>query len=149
MTHDFKLYPELTDSQMAEHYFQSPHKQITEDFRAKVVKVTDGDTIRVLWSERDFTFPVRLRDIQAPEPKERGGKESQMWLERRILGEEVEILVDPDNRVEKWGRLLGAVYHMGLNVGNESVERGHAVPWEERTVGLIPSFKKEMKRYGT
>ena len=54
MAHDFKQFPELTNSQMVMYYFQSPHKQITEPFEAKVVKVTDGDTIRVLWAEREI-----------------------------------------------------------------------------------------------
>ena len=77
--HDFKTFPELTNSQMQIYYFQSPHKQIIEPFMAKVVKVTDGDTIRVLWDERDFTFPVRFAELAAPELDERGGPESQSW----------------------------------------------------------------------
>ena len=95
MAHDFKKFPELTNSQMDIHYFESPHEQIFENFHAKVVKVTDGDTIRVLWDRRNFDFPVRLIDINAPEMGE-GGEESQSWLERQILGKDVEILINPD-----------------------------------------------------
>ena len=29
-------------------------------YSAKLVRVVDGDTIRVEWSERDFDFPVRI-----------------------------------------------------------------------------------------
>ena len=47
MVHDFNRFPELTTSQMAESYFESPHKQVSGDFRATVVKVHDGDTITV------------------------------------------------------------------------------------------------------
>ena len=39
MAHDFKLFPELTNAQMDLYYFESPHRQITEDFIGKVVKV--------------------------------------------------------------------------------------------------------------
>ena len=80
MAHDFKRFPELTNSQMNLYYFDSPHKQITESFTAKVVKVTDGDTIRVKWDERDFTFPIRLSELAAPELNERGGVKAQRWM---------------------------------------------------------------------
>ena len=32
MPHDFINYPELTNNQMNFYYFESPHKQITENF---------------------------------------------------------------------------------------------------------------------
>ena len=37
MVHDFKAFPELTNSQMDLYYWDSPHKQITDDFDAVVV----------------------------------------------------------------------------------------------------------------
>jgi len=129
--HDFKKFPELTDSQMQLYYFQSPHKQITNNFRAKVAKVTDGDTIRVETDFRDFNFPIRFSNIAAPELNEKGGKESQSWLEKQILGEEVEIMIDPENRVEKWGRLLGDVHHGGFSMNEMSMIMGHSIPFEE------------------
>ena len=131
MPHDFKLFPELTNRQMEIYYFESPHKQITEDFIAKVVKVTDGDTIRVQWEERDFTFPIRMARIAAPELDEEGGKESQNWLEKEILGEDVLIKMTKQ-RVEKWGRLLAEIFFCGRNMGQESMERGYSTSWERR-----------------
>lgn len=142
--HDFKRFPELSNSQMQLYYFQSPHKQITEDFRARVVKVTDGDTIRVMWDERDFTFPIRIANIEAPEIDEKGGKESQSWLEAQILGEEVDILLSP-TRVEKWGRLLADIFHRGVLMSEESVRNFHSVLWDERgNQGVIPRFEEEL-----
>ena len=132
MVHDFKNFPELTNAQMQLYYFESPHKQITEDFKAEVVKVTDGDTIRILWDERTFNFPVRFLDIAAPENKESGGPESRNWLEGKILGETVEIQVNPSNRVDKWGRLLGKITFKGLDIGDESILTGHSVSWDEK-----------------
>ena len=129
--HDFKRFPELTNSQLDTLYFDSPHKQITEDFRAKVVKVTDGDTIRVEWDERDFDFPIRLANLAAPELDERGGPASQSFLEKEILGEDVDIILTK-TRVEKWGRLLAYVINRGLNMGEHSINFGHAVSWNER-----------------
>ena len=131
MAHDFKRFPELTNSQMNLYYFDSPHKQITESFTAKVVKVTDGDTIRVKWDERDFDFPIRLSELAAPELNERGGVKAQRWMSNQILGKEVEII--PSRlRVEKWGRLLAAVWFHGLNMSEELRRQGLAISWAER-----------------
>jgi endonuclease YncB( thermonuclease family) len=131
MTHDFKKFPELTNSQMEFYYFSSPHKQITEGFLAKVVKVSDGDTIRVKTDFRDFDFPVRLLYIAAPELDEERGPKSQKWLESQILGEEVYIRVNQRNRVEKWGRLLGEVIHGGMSMNQMSMDTGHSINFEE------------------
>ena len=40
MPHDFKRFPELTNSQMDFYYDDSPHPQITEDISVRVIKVT-------------------------------------------------------------------------------------------------------------
>ena len=126
--HDFKLFPELANSQMQLYYWDSPHRQILESFQAKVIQVTDGDTIRVKWDERNFDFPVRLINIDAPEIKE-GGLESAMWLADEILGEEVDIIINPRFRVGKWGRILGEVIHMGRNMNELSMDLGYSVPF--------------------
>lgn len=124
--HNFKQFPELTNSQMQFYYWDSPHRQITENFTAKVVKVIDGDTIRVKWQERDFNFPVRLLNIAAPELDEEGGVRSRGFLEQ-IMDEEVFVIINPANRVEKWGRLLGEIIHMGLNLNQMSMDMGYSV----------------------
>ena len=145
MAHDFIKFPELANSQMDFYYFESPHKQIFESFRATVTKVIDGDTIRVRWEERNFDFPVRFANIEAPELKELEGEESRSWLEEKILGEEVEIIIDPKRRVEKWGRLLGYIHFIGMDVGEESIFWGHAKAWNQRNEGSIPEINKELE----
>jgi endonuclease YncB( thermonuclease family) len=145
MAHDFKKFPELTNSQMQLYYFDSPHKQITEDFRARVVKVHDGDTITLSWKERNFLFPLRFINIAAAELNEAGGIEAQSWLEKRLLDTEVDIIIDKSNRVEKWGRLLGKVISNGIDVGEEEIFSGHAVSWENRKDGKIPDFNLQME----
>ena len=127
MSHDFKRFPELTNNQLQFYYFDSPHKQIAEDFWAKVVKVTDGDTIRVKCDFRDFNFPIRFSNIMAAELNEESGPESKSWLESQILNEEVEIIVNPKNRVEKWGRLLGQVRHLGFDIGELSIQNNKSI----------------------
>ena len=130
MAHDFKKFPELTNRQMQFYYFQSPHQQITENFLAQVVKVTDGDTIRVETDFRDFSFPIRFLDLAAPEVNEEGGLEAKAFLKGEIEGEEVEIRINKRNRVGKWGRLLGEVFHRGLSMTDLIINTGHGIRWD-------------------
>ncbi len=137
MAHDFKRFPELTNSQMAFYYFDSPHQQIAEDFWAKVVKVTDGDTIRVTCDFRDFNFPIRFANIMAAELSE-NGHASRDHLKRLIENAEVEIIIDKTNRVGKYGRLIGRVQHKGFDVGEEMIAAGKAIGvWQEQ-MGIKP-----------
>ena len=145
MPHNFKDFPELTNSQMQVYYFESPHKQITESFRAKVIKVTDGDTIRVEADFRDFDFPIRFLNTAAPERKEAGGIESQKWLEALVLNQEVDIIIDTKNRVGKWGRLLGEIFFLGRSINEESMNTGHSVRFDQRKQSMIPDFNKELE----
>ncbi len=131
MPHDFKLFPELTNSQMQFYYFESPHRQITEDFWGEVVDVHDGDTIKVKWSERKKPIVVRLLGIAAAELDEVGGKESQSWLEQQILGEYLQIKIDPKLRVGKWGRILGTIISFGMNINQTSIENGYSEVFEK------------------
>ena len=143
--HDFKRFPELTAAQMEIYYFESPHKQIVNDIRATVIKVHDGDTITVRWKERDFDFPVRLARINAPELNEDGGDASRDLLKQWILGDEVDLLIDPSNRVEKWGRLLAEVIAMGLNMSDMMMSSGMATPFEFRHEGKILPLEVMLK----
>lgn len=145
MPHDFNRFPELTNSQMNVYYFESPHKQILEDFRATVVKVHDGDTITLRTDFRDFDFPLRFLNTNAPEMSE-GGQEAKSWLEDKILNEEVEILIDKNQRVGKWGRLLGQVFHRGMNVNEESIRAGKATSFDDREEGMLPDLNKMLPR---
>jgi endonuclease YncB( thermonuclease family) len=128
MAHDFKKFPELTNNQMQFYYFDSPHKQIQEGFLAEVVKVSDGDTIRVETDFRNFDFPIRLNGIDAPELAE-GGRRSAQWLKNQLLGKEVYIGIDRTNRVGKFGRLIGNVILGGQSMSEASLMFGYSVPF--------------------
>ena len=145
MAHDFARFPELANSQMSEYYWESPHKQITEDFRAKVIKVHDGDTITLRTDFRNFDFPLRFLNTNAPEMSE-GGEESRDWLRRRILGEDVDIQIDLRQRVGKFGRLLGIVFHAGMNVNDESIRAGMATDFNRRAEGALQDINRELMK---
>lgn len=135
--HDFKRFPELRNSELEVLRFVSPHVQIEEDFDAVVVKVHDGDTVTLRTEFRDFDFPLRLLDIDAPELSE-GGEVSREWLKNRLLGNEVCVLINRENRVGKYGRLLGKIVHQGMDVGQEELYLGYAVPFGSKNAGEVP-----------
>ena len=112
---------------MVIYYWESPHRQIQEDFFGRVVKVHDGDTIKVQWSEREKPVTVRLAQIAAPELDEEGGIKSKEWLRNQIEDEYVQIKIDRKLRVGKWGRILGKVFFQGMDINEMSREQGKAI----------------------
>jgi endonuclease YncB( thermonuclease family) len=143
--HDFKTYPELTNKQIEEFGFDSPHEQITEDFRAICVKVHDGDTITLRTDFRDFDFPLRFSNIDAPELNEGSrGTDAKEWLENQILDQEIEIEVNRENRVDKYGRLLGTVISLGMDMGQAEVSLGIAVPFGKKREGEPVDINKTL-----
>lgn len=129
MAHNWKRYPEVLFSN--DEWYESPHQQITEDFDALVVKVVDGDTIRVTTNFRDFEFPIRFLGINAPEMNEPRGKEIKEWLENKILGKKIRVEIDINNRVGKYGRLLGKIIFQGSDLNEELLFSGRATTQEE------------------
>ena len=140
---NFIEFPELPNSQMQLYYFQSPHKQILEDFRAKVIRVIDGDTVILRTNFRNFDFPLRMLGIDAPEINE-GVEESKRWLENIILNKEVDILMDEKQRVGKWGRLLGVIMSQGMNINEEAIRDFKAIKFEKQNEFELPDINKEL-----
>jgi endonuclease YncB( thermonuclease family) len=143
MVHNFEEFPELTNSQLQTEYFNSPHKQITEDFFAVVEEVTDGDTVKLNWDERDFIFPMRLAGVNTKELNE-GGESAKEWMKLQVEGEECLILIDKNNRVDKYGRLLGRLVNRGLDMSEALVNVGHATKFEDRNAGALFDTAKEL-----
>lgn len=148
--HDFKKFPELSNGKIEELQFLSPHPQITENFEAEVEKVVDGDTVRLKTNFRDFDFPLRMIGINAPEMNA-GGEEARDWLKGRIEKQKVFIEIEKNNRVDKYGRLLGRLFHGGMDVAQEEIYLGLAPPFEESgqeilSIGEIFSIEKALPK---
>lgn len=142
--HDYKNYPELTNTEINEFGFSSPHKQITQDFEAFVTQVHDGDTITVSTTFRDFKFPIRFTLIDAPELNN-GGDAARDWLKTRILNQTVKVIIDPNNRVGKYGRLLGNIFFNGLSINNQELMLGLAKEYGKKFEGQIPPIYKDLR----
>jgi len=98
---------------------------------APVVRVVDGDTIRVGLPSGEE--PVRYIGIDTPEsvkpgaPVECFAKRASAYNERLVAGEKVRLVYDIERR-DRYGRLLAYVYRArdGLFVNAELVRRGYA-----------------------
>ena len=147
MAWDFKNRPELPTSLFDIYYFESPHKQITEDFQAKVIEVHDGDTITLRVDFRNFDFQLRLLEIDAKELSE-GGHEARDSLKKRIENEEVDILINKNRRVGKYGRLLGQVFSEGMDVGTEMLHLGLVTLFEQKGEGKVDFMETLEVKHG-
>lgn len=90
-------------------------------FSAKVIKISDGDTITVLGGKEQTK--VRLYGIDAPEKKQEYGQKSKQFLASLIAGQVVE--VEPKGK-DKYKRTLGIIHHKGQDINAQMVLNGYA-----------------------
>jgi len=88
---------------------------------------------------------MRFLEIDAKELNA-GGEETREWLKERIEGKRVQIKINRQNRVDKYGRLLGKVVHNGIDVGEEMLRRGLVGPFERRDEGKLPDLNKLLRQ---
>ncbi|OJJ28132.1 thermonuclease family protein [Campylobacter concisus] len=90
-------------------------------FPAKVIKISDGDTITVL-SGKEQT-KVRLYGIDAPEKKQDYGQKSKQFLASLIAGQVVEV---EQKGKDRYKRTLGIIYYKGQDINAQMVLNGYA-----------------------
>lgn len=90
-------------------------------FSAKVIKISDGDTITVLNGKEQTK--VRLYGIDAPEKKQDYGQKSRQFLASLIAGQMVE--VEPKGK-DRYKRTLGTIYLNGKDINAQMVLNGYA-----------------------
>lgn len=113
-------------------------------FDAKVVKIIDGDTIRILTPERE-QIKVRLYGIDAPEKKQPYGTAAKLYLADLIAGKTIQI---EERGKDRYKRVLGIAYLGGRDVNEILVLNGYAwaftkyskiyesQEWQARSKGL-------------
>jgi endonuclease YncB( thermonuclease family) len=87
----------------------------------RVIKVTDGDTIKVQLTSGPIT--VRLDSIDTPEKDQPWGAEATQALAKLVANKQVQLDVITQDRYE---RLVALVYVAELNVNAQLVKDGHA-----------------------
>jgi micrococcal nuclease len=110
---------------------------------SSVVRVVDGDTLRVLYKGRDEA--VRLLRVDTPERGEVGFHEAAEALRKHVEGGKV-VLVFEDPEVvarDRYGRLLAYLLVDGKNVNVELVREGWTPFWTRYGEGrLADAFRK-------
>lgn len=92
--------------------------------KAKVLKVYDGDTIKVILNKKIEI--VRLIGIDCPERNEKGFWQALNFTKRLILHKKVIVEYDQEKR-DKYGRLLTYIFlENGKFVNEEILKEGHA-----------------------
>ena len=90
-------------------------------FSAKVVKISDGDTIMILQDKQQIK--VRLFGIDAPEKKQDYGQRSKQFLASLIAGQVVE--VEPKGK-DRYKRTLGIIHYKGQDINAQMALSGYA-----------------------
>lgn len=92
------------------------------DITARVVGVTDGDTITVL-EDGSQRHKIRLHGIDTPERGQPHYRQAKNALSELIAGATVGIrVVDTD----RYGRTVGVIYHDKRNINLAMIQEGHA-----------------------
>ena len=89
---------------------------------AKVVSVTDGDTIKVFNAEQG-QVKIRLYGIDTPEKAQPYGKAAGKYLASLIAGATVDI---ESVTTDRYGRTVGIVSDSETNINQEMVRAGYA-----------------------
>jgi micrococcal nuclease len=101
-------------------------------YRAKVLRVIDGDTIRVridLGFYVSHELTIRLARIDAPERNTVDGLTTLRWLDDALAGADVVIETKKD-RADRYGRFLGEVFDGGEQSVNQRMLDAFLVsPW--------------------
>lgn len=115
-------------------------------FQAKVVGVTDGDTVKVLTSDRK-QLKVRLAEIDTPERKQPWGTRAKQALSDLVFGKYVDVR---PVTVDRYGRTVAHLYLGSLNVNKEMVRTGNAWAYRkyiaDRTLLDIEAAAKSQKK---
>jgi micrococcal nuclease len=89
---------------------------------AKVVSVTDGDTIKVYNAEQG-QVKIRLYGIDTPEKAQPYGKAAGKYLASLIAGATVEV---ESVTTDRYGRTVGIVWGGKTNINQQMVMTGYA-----------------------
>lgn len=95
--------------------------EVSEEFSAHVISVTDGDTILV--AKDRHPVKIRLEGIDAPEKGQDHGTKATEALKKLVLGKTVTI---KQTGTDKYGRVLAYVICDGVEVNQKLVEDGWA-----------------------
>ncbi len=110
-----------------------------EELIAKVIKVSDGDTITVL-DNNNQKHKIRLKGIDAPESQQTYGDISTQSLVELVYDKEVVVSWD---KKDKYYRILGKVIVDGRDANYEQLKKGLAWYYKQYEKDLNDEDKKK------
>jgi micrococcal nuclease len=103
--------------------FLSSSSAYAADFHAKVIHITDGDTITVL-NDANEQIKIRLNGIDCPEKAQAYGNQAKQFTKDLVAGQMVAIQA---YETDRYGRTIGDVTLAdGRNLSQELVKAGYA-----------------------
>ena len=94
-----------------------------EELTGKIIEVYDGDTAILLGADGSKKYKIRFYGMDAPEAAQEHGIASRDALRKKILGEEVRVVVA---NTDQYGRCVGKVYRGERYINLEMVQEGNA-----------------------
>lgn len=94
-----------------------------EELAGKIIEVYDGDTAILLSSDGSKKYKIRFYGMDAPEAAQKYGIASRNALRKKILGEQVKVIVEA---TDQYGRCVGKVYCDSRYINLEMVREGNA-----------------------
>ena len=91
-------------------------------YTGKVIAITDGDTIKILTSDKQ-QIKVRLANIDTPEKKQPYGQKAKKVLSDKIYGKQVSV---EKVTTDRYKRMIGKVYLADRYINAEMVADGYA-----------------------
>lgn len=91
-------------------------------FSARVVGVTDGDTVKVL-DENNDQHTIRLAEVDAPERGQPWGSRSKEALSELVFGK---VILVQQTDTDRYGRMVGHILSDGRDVNRVMLEQGAA-----------------------
>lgn len=122
-----------------------PIEDFTEDKAYQIIRIVDGDTVRIDYEGTDTS--VRLIGVDTPEtvhpnrPEEEYGKEASMFLHNLLQGESVYLRFDAE-KTDGLGRMSAYLYRApdGLFVNLEIVRQGYGHAYTDFPFEYIDFF---------
>ena len=104
-------------------YCSASAQDLPNEFYAKVVGISDGDTFKILYQENQ-EVKVRLNHIDAPEKGQSFGKSAKKYASDLCFGKEVKIV--RQKKKDRYQRIIAEVFVGQTNVNKEMVKAGYA-----------------------
>lgn len=108
----------------------------------KIVKVADGDTATLI-DENGNKYRIRFYGIDAPESDQEFGRESTIYVVRKILNKKVKVKVEG---IDKYRRVLGIIYIDDLNLNEDLLKNGYAWVYHYNQDAKYKSLMNEAKK---